>query len=385
MSDAPPRPPAPPVGAASPPLPHPGAGRGGAIDWPAARRLLVVRTDNLGDVLMAGPALRALRRAAPRARITLLAAPAGAAAAPLLPEVGGVLVASPSWQQLGGGPAPAASETELVDRIAAGRFDAAVVLTSFSQSPWPAAYACLLAGVPVRVGTSKEFGGALLTHWVPAPPDGLHQVDRMLDLLAAVGVPAVDRRMAVEVPPAAAPAVRSALAAAGVPPGSPYVVLLPGASCSARRWPAARFGAAAARIAADGLVPVVAGTERERPLVETAVAVGGAAVRPLVGALDVPGLAALLAGAAVAVTNNSGGLHLAASVGTPVVAAFAGTEQEEQYAPREVPAVLLRRPTGCAPCRQLTCPYDAACLDLPPASVADAALRLARPVGVRAG
>lgn len=367
---------------ASRPLPHPGAGRGGPVDWPALRRLLVVRADNLGDVLMTSPALRALRRAAPRARLTLLAAPAGAAAAALLPEVGGVLVESPSWQQLGCEPADPAAEAALVRRIAAGNFDAAVVLTSFSQSPWPAAYACLLAGVPVRVGMSKEFGGASLTHWVPAVPDETHQVDRMLAVLDAVGVPAADPRVTVQVPPTAAPAARAALASAGVPAGADYAVLLPGASCASRRWPAERFAAAAGRLARAGLVPVAVGTARERELVAPAAAVPGA--YGLVDGVDVPGLAALLAGAAVAVTNNSGGLHLAAAVGTPVVCAFAGTELEEQYRPRDVPAVLLRRPTGCSPCRQLVCPYGHECLDVSPAEVAAAALRIAAP-DVRAG
>ena len=363
------------------PLAHPGAARGRAVDWTGVRRLLVVRTDNLGDVLMAGPALRALRRAAPRAWLTLLGAPAGAAAAPLLPEVDKTLVASPSWQQLGGPPADPGADAELVGRIAAGGFDAAVVLTSFSQSPWPAAYACLLAGVPVRVGMSKEFGGALLTHWVPAVQDETHQVDRMLALLEAVGVPAADRRMSVRVPPAAGPAARTALAGAGVPAAVPYAVLLPGASCSSRRWPAPRFAEAAGRLAAAGLTAVVVGTERERELVATASAVPNA--YGLVDAVDVPGLAALLAGAAVAVTNNSAGMHLSAAVGTPVVCAFAGTELEEQYRPRDVPAVLLRRPTPCAPCRQLTCPYGLECLEVTPDEVTVAALELAFPsVGV---
>jgi ADP-heptose:LPS heptosyltransferase len=187
--------------------------------------------------------------------------------------------------------------------------------------------------------------------------------------------------MSVRVPPAAGRAAGSALASAGVPAATPYAVLLPGASCSSRRWPAPRFADAAGRLAAAGLIPVAVGTERERELVATASAVPDA--YGLVDAVDVPGLAALLAGAAVAVTNNSGGMHLAAAVGTPVVCAFAGTELEEQYRPRDVPAVLLRRPTPCAPCRQLTCPYGQECLEVTPEEVTVAALALAsRSVGV---
>ena len=325
-------------------LEHPAALAGPPIDWAALRRILVVRPDNLGDVVLSGPALRALRRAAPRARLDLLAAPAGAAVAPLLPEVGEVLVASVSWQQLDPAAVPAEEDLALLDRIRAGRYDAAVLLTSFTQSPWPAAQLCRLAGVPVRVGTSKEFGGAGLTHWVPSPPDELHQVDRALRVLARVGVPPVDGRLRLAVPDTARATAGEVLAKHGVT--GPYAVLLPGASCSSRRYPVDRFAEVAGLLAAAG-------------------------------ELDVPALAAALAGARVVVCNNSGGAHLADAVGVPVVVLFAGTEQPDQFRPRAVPAAVLTVPTPCAPCRQLRCPYGLECLDLAPERVAREALRLA--------
>jgi ADP-heptose:LPS heptosyltransferase len=352
---------------------HPGALAGPPVDWAGLRRVLVVRPDNLGDVVMCGPALRALRRAAPRAELDLLAAPAGAAVAPLLPELAGVLTASVSWQQLGGDAVPAAADLELVGRIAAGGYDAAVVLTSFSQSPWPAAYLCRLAGVPVRIGTSKEFGGAGLTHWVPAPPDELHQVDRALRVLERVGVAPVDGRLHLAVPAGARAAARRVLAAHGVDPDQPYALLLPGASCASRRYDPDRFAAVAGRLARAGLRVVVAGAASEAELVAR-VAGDGAGIA---GDLDVPALAAAVAGGRVVVGNNSGGAHLADAVGTPVVVLFAGTEQVEQYRPRSTPAAVLSVPTTCAPCRQLRCPYGLECLDLPPELVARHALRLA--------
>ena len=103
-------------------------------------------------------------------------------------------------------------------------------------------------------------------------------------------------------------------------------------------------------------------------------AVGGV---DLSGRLDVRGLVAMIAGARVAVTNNSGGMHLADAVGTPVVALFAGTEDESQFAPRSVPATLLRVPTACAPCRAFACPYAHECLDISPDVVVAAGRELA--------
>ena len=353
---------------------HPGVHRPGVgdPDWAGMGRVLVVRPDNVGDVVMTGPALRALAAAAPGARIDLLASPAGAAVAPLLPGVDDVVVASVSWQQLprdrrdDPDPDP---DADLVATLAGRGYDAAVVLTSFSQSPWPAATVCRRAGIPVRVGTSREFGGDALTHWVPAPPDHGHQVDRMLDVLRGVGVPADDATLHVEVPDAARTVVADLVGP------DRYAVVAPGASCSARRYPADRFAAAGRALAADGLHVVVTGTAREADLVAAAAAgVPGATTLP--GDVDLPGLAALLAGAEVVVANNSGGVHLADAVGTPVVDVFAGTETVGQYRPRSVPAAVLTRATTCAPCRQLVCPYGGECLDVDPVEVADAARRL---------
>jgi ADP-heptose:LPS heptosyltransferase len=399
---------------------HPGADRGAPVDLAAARRILVVRPDNIGDVVLLTPALRALRAAAPRARLDLLASPAGAAVAAMVPELSGVLVASPSWQQLGppsdpdGTDAAVRGERALLDRIAAGGYDVMLVVTSFSQSPWPAAHLGLLAGIPTRVVHSREFAGAVATHWVTPPPDTTHHVDRSLHLLSAIGVPPRGRTPALAVPPQAhaeaAAVVDTALGGLpargaeptgrprpGAPDGTPprYALLVPGASCPSRRYPARRFGAAAAAVAAAGLPVLVAGTAAETGLVEEVVraasgtgpsgtgpsgvgpsGVGSPGARAL-PAVDLPVFTALVARAAVALTNNSGGLHLADAVGTPVVATYAGTERLGDVAPRAVPSVLLQVPVPCSPCRQLACPFHLECLDLAPARVARAVLQLA--------
>jgi ADP-heptose:LPS heptosyltransferase len=135
-----------------------------------------------------------------------------------------------------------------------------------------------------------------------------------------------------------------------------------------------------ARLRAHGLVPVVAGTDKERELVSAATPPGGV---PLVGEVGFGGLAALLEDADVAITNNSGGMHLADAVRVPLVALFAGTEETGQYAPRSTQAVVLQRTVACSPCRAFRCPFieqtaDGAppCLDVSSDEVARAALGL---------
>jgi ADP-heptose:LPS heptosyltransferase len=361
---------------------HPGADRGGPVDLGAARRILVVRADNIGDVVTTTPALRALRAAAPAARIDLLASPAGAAVAPMIPELDGVLTASVSWQQLPTDPrdgrpgtaTDAAGERALLERLTAGHYDVLLVFTSFSQSPWPVAHLALLAGIGTRVVHSREFGGAVATHWVSPPPEATHQVDRALHLLASIGVEHRGHETALRVP------AEACSSAAGLAPDGPFAVLAPGASCPARRYPAERFGAAAARLARAGLPVRVAGSAGEAELVGRVVSAAGHPGVTAVPAVALPVFTALLARAAVAITNNSGGMHLADAVRTPVAVTYSGTERPGDLRPRSVPAALLARCVPCSPCRQLTClhhgPRHLECLDVPAGDVAAAALAL---------
>jgi ADP-heptose:LPS heptosyltransferase len=336
------------------------------------RRLLVVRLDNLGDVVLLTPALRALRAALPSAHLSLLASPAGAQLAPLLPWVDEVRAVRALWQDASGAlPFDPAREQALVADLAAGGYDAAVVSTSFSQSAHPAGYACYLAGIGVRAGFAPDFAGGVLSHPVPPPPAGGHQADRSLELVAALGVPAAGRHLELTVPPAAADRARALLRSAGL--RRRYAVAAPGASCPSRRYDPDRFAAVVAGLAAAGLQVAVIGSQRERALAERVA--GGEGVS-LAGRTTVPELAAVVAGAAVVVTNNSGPLHLADAFNRPTVALFAGTERESEYAPRRAPLRLLRVPTTCSPCRALDCPYQMECLDLAPARIVAAALDL---------
>jgi ADP-heptose:LPS heptosyltransferase len=165
------------------------------VSWDGARRVLAVRLDALGDVLMTTPALRALRAAAPGRHLTLLTSPAGAAAAALVPELDDVLVYDAPWMKATAPRADSAADHAMLERVRAGRFDAAVVFTVYSQNPLPAALLCYLADVPRRLAHCHENPYQLLTDWVPDPEPACgirHEVERQLALVAAVGTPVVD-------------------------------------------------------------------------------------------------------------------------------------------------------------------------------------------------
>lgn len=336
--------------------------------WLEARNILAIRLDNAGDVLMLGPALRAIRETAPEARLTLLASPAGSAAAPLLPWLDSVITWRASWQDLGRLAFSPEREMELIARLRARAFDAALIFTSFSQTPHAPGYACYLAGIPLRAGASKEFGGAVLTDELRGAPDDLHQVDRNLRLVEALAFHTSDRRLHAAIAPEARRNAGQLLARHGADFASPYILLHPGASAGARRYPPERAGAVARGLLDRGYQVVITGTEREAGLIGR-IAARAEGVCVLTAATTLPEYAALIERAALVVCGNTLPLHLADAVGTPVVALYSGTDLEEQWRPRATPARLLRRPTTCYPCYRFDCPIGQPCLAIEPSEV----------------
>jgi ADP-heptose:LPS heptosyltransferase len=336
--------------------------------------VLVARTDSDGDVLLAGPAVRAV---AAQAAVTMLVSPAGEQAARLLPGVDEVVVFRAPWSGYRPPPVDAAAADDLVDRVRAGAFDAAVVLTSWHQSPLPAALLLRLAGVPFIAAASEDYPGSLLDLRFRADrsaPGQVHEVEAMLALVRAAGFepdPAEPDplRLAVRHP---LPPLPSALSG----PAGPFVVVHPGASVPARAPAPADAAGIVAELVARGRRVVVTGSPGEREL--TAAVAAGAAL-DLGGRTDLPTLAAVLEAADCVVVGNTGPAHLAAAVGTPVVSLFAPVVPLERWRPWGVPArVLGDQQAACRGSGARECPVPGhPCLSLSPAVVADAVDELA--------
>jgi ADP-heptose:LPS heptosyltransferase len=289
------------------------------------------------------------------------------------------------WQDFGRLPLDPARELEMIEAMKSGGYDGAVVLTSFKQTPHPAGYACYLAGIPLRLGESKEWGGGVLTDELPAAPDGLHQAERNLRLVEHAGFRVRNRALDPRVPEEARTSVAVLLQGRGATPGSPYLLLNPWTSARSRNYPTDRFALAARRIAEKtGWPVVVSGTEADRERGRALLGLLGDRGVDLIGSTDLAGLAALVEGANLLLTSNTSTMHIADALRTPEVVLFAGTELEEQWRPRDTPYRLLRRETSCSPCYAFTCPYAQECLDIPPGEVAEAGLSLLSEVEVQA-
>ncbi|GAA3335594.1 glycosyltransferase family 9 protein [Curtobacterium citreum] len=309
---------------------------------PARRpRVLVVRLDSFGDVLVTGPAVRAV--AAGAAHVTMLCGPQGAPAADLLPGVDRARVWAAPWVTETARPIDDALLGEFRALVTEEQPDEAVVLTSFHQSPLPVALLLRLAGVARVTGASVDHPGSLLdVRLRPGEdlPEDLPEPERALRIAAAAGFalpPTDDGRLVVRHDAVAPPEVVAL---------GRYVVVHPGASVPARAWPEDHHRALVAAYVERGVPVVVTGSPGERALTA---AVAGDTALDLGGRTSPAELAAVLAGAEVVVVGNTGPAHLAAAVGARIVSLFSPVVPAVKWAPYAPDVELLGDQQ--APCR----------------------------------
>jgi len=305
---------------------------------------IVIGPNWIGDAVMSLPVLRALRRAHPSDGLTVLA-PRGPAA------IYG---------------AEASADTVLVRAGLAGdvarlrrrRFGEAWLL----PNSFHAALIAFLSGVPQRIGYATDSRGFLLTG-APAPPSGTgHQLRDYDLLLRARGIAPDLEPPRLPISAAARAAAQEVLRLAGLPAEAPLVLLCPGSAVApTKRWPAERYARLSDALAARGFARAIAIGPNERALGESVAKTAGTPI-PVLGAdLGPAELAALLSCATVAVTNDSGPMHLAAAVGIPVVALFGPTDPG-RTSPSGARHRVLDRYVFCSPCFRNDCPFGHECM-----------------------
>ena len=310
-----------------------------------------MRLDTLGDVLMSEPAIRALKQKG--AFVTLLTSSRGEAAANLL-DVDEVMVYDAPWLKATAERENSRFEIEFIKTLRSHRFDAAVILTTYTQNPLPTALTLYLADIPLRLAHCRENPYQLLTHWVQDKEEvtGVrHEVRRQLDLVASVGYEVEDERMRVKVPERSRRYVDELLDPLEL---HNWIVVHPGASAESRRYPPQKFAAACEMLARSGLQLVFTGSQDERELITQIQARMSVSSHNLAGGLELPQLAALLERAPLLLANNTGPVHLAAAVGTPVVDLYALTNA--QHTPWGVPSRALFEDVPCRFCLKSVCP-----------------------------
>jgi heptosyltransferase-3 len=340
------------------------------------RHLLVVRTDRLGDMIVTTPLFSAIKAALPTCRLTVLASAAGAPAARAHPAVDAVEV--DPFEAKGSG---WRGTLPLARRLRRLRCDAAVVVHSKHRL----ALAVWLAGIPIRVGPGQRGYSLLYNRPVVQDhrtPPIRHETAHCMDLLRPLGfAPGAASRPAWTVAPADALAVARLLAERGVGAERAIVTIHPGHGGSALNWTPQRYAELADCLASERAVVIaVTGTASEAELVGRVCAAMHTPALDLAGQLSLTQLAALIARSVLYVGSSTGPSHLAAAVGTPVVAVYCPLAEcvPERWRPQSDTCTVLVPPVGqvCPTCLGPRCPFYP-CMELiAPRTAADAARAL---------
>jgi heptosyltransferase III len=335
--------------------------------------ILVFKQRSIGDVLLATPAIHALRSAWPKARLAVAVNSGTEAMVTGNTDIDRVLIFDRSAREAGG-IRRVREELRFLGEIRAWVPDLAVQLTEGDRG----AILAFLSGARFRVGVAPGRGGLagkerLFTHLCPRPPLLRYAALRDLDVVAAAGIPTADLRLRFSLTEEDRTRAAALLSGAGIPDGVPYAVVQPGSRWKFKCWTDAGNAGLLAHLARRGLLPVItSGPDPEEVAqVERILGLCPVSVASLAGRLTFRELGALISAARLYVGVDSAPMHLAAAVGTPTVAIFGPTGAfnwapwegiDWGYTP-ERPAgtrfvgrhAVVQKEMGCVPCGQDGC------------------------------
>jgi heptosyltransferase-2 len=313
------------------------------------KKLLIRSTNWIGDAIMTTPAVRTIRQNFPDAEITLLALPWVADVFAAGPRVDRIFLYEKNGRHQG-----LAGKLRLASELRRENFDAAILL----QNAFEAALITTLAGIPARGGYTTDGRGLLLTHGVKKARDidTRHQVHYYQEMVAGLGLTPGPDALELFLDAAAVRTVDRAMEEQG---RGQLVGLNPGAAYGpAKRWPAEKFARLARMVEDQTRADVVIfGTDADREAAEaiTAAMEHPGRVLDLTGKTDLATAMAWIDRCNVFVTNDSGLMHVAAALKTPLVVIFGSTDHIAT-GPFSDNALVVRHPLDCSPCKKTHCP-----------------------------
>jgi heptosyltransferase-1 len=349
-------------------------------------RILLIKPSALGDVVHTLPVLVKLRARYPRARIDWLITPENAEVVRYHPALSNVvLFARRDFSKRGRRWRAFLSFFDLLKQIRRAKYELVIDMHGQVRS----AFFALISGARVRIGFDRPIKRGLTvsaehdlknipshgwrgaregswiayTHRIPIPTLDIHAIDRYLWVAPLLGLDDNPPDLAIHLSPQAADRVNRLLEEHGVPASKPLVVLVPGTIWETKHWTIEGFAGVARQFLQDGFAVALAGTRRDQQRCRQ-IAAAAAGTCDLSGRTTPADLAALIRRAEVAVTNDSGSMHVAVSLGKPMVSVF-GPTNPVHIGPYERPESVVRVDLPCSPCnyRRLSqCPFDHACM-----------------------
>lgn len=322
------------------------------------KRILVIRLDRLGDVVLSTPVLQALRQHFPHAFIAMMVRSACRDVLAGNPHLNEVLL-----YEKEGAHRSLRGTIRFARQLRRYEFDTALVLHPSNRSHWIP----WLARIPVRIGYARKCGW-LLTYRVPhrKQEGNKHEAVYTLELLCAFGLRPPPPQLLVPVSSEAVQRVEQLLREASIHPTDRLIAVHPSASCVSKRWMPERFAQVADRLVTEHGVRIclVAGGS-DAIYANQAAAAMHAPVLNLAGRLSVAELAALLRRCRFLISNDSGPVHVAAAVGTPVVDIFGRNQRglsPTRWGPLGEGHVVLHKEVGCVTCLAHNCDIGFLCL-----------------------
>ncbi|HMH03002.1 MAG TPA: lipopolysaccharide heptosyltransferase II [Candidatus Udaeobacter sp.] len=349
-------------------------------------RILLIKPSALGDVVHTLPVLVKLRARYPRAQIDWLITPENAEVVRYHPALSNVvLFARRDFSKRGRRWRAFLSFFDLLKQIRSAKYELIIDMHGQVRS----AFFALISGARVRIGFdrpvkrgltvsaehalknipnhgwrgAREGSWIAYTHRIPIPTLDVHAIDRYLWVAPLLGLDDNPPDLTIHLSPQATSKVNRLLKEQGVPVSKPLVVLVPGTIWETKHWTIEGFAGVARQFLQDGFAVALAGTMRDQQRCRQ-IAAAAPGTCDLSGKTTPADLAALIRRAEVAVTNDSGSMHVAASLGKPMVSVF-GPTNPVHIGPYERPESVVRVDLPCSPCnyRRLSqCPFDHACM-----------------------
>jgi len=329
------------------------------MDISNIKRILIVRTDRIGDLVLSTPVITATRKAFPDAYIAIMVSPKTKEIVTGNPYLNEVIIYDKRLKHRG------LFQTLCFSMwLKKKRFDMALILHSTVRVN----IVSFLAGIPRRIGYARDKMDFLLTKALPYKKrlGEKHEAEYSLDLLRSLGIEAKISPLIMSVKKEAEERIDGLLNECGLKKGERFIVLHPGASSLSKMWPRENFSKTA-DILSDRFslrVVLVSSPEQVRLGEETMRSMKN---RPLFlcGRTSLIELAALFKKADLFISNDSGPVHIACAVGTPVISIFARNEKglsPTRWHPLGTKTAVLHKDVGCIRCLAHDCKKDFLCL-----------------------
>lgn len=299
-------------------------------DWTGCKNILVVRADNMGDLLMSSPAIRAVKETL-KCKVTVLTSSMGAGIAQFIPSIDDVIVSDLPWVKTDSDFSES-DYTALLQSLRAQNFDGAIIFTVYSQSSLPAALLASMAGIPRRLAYCRENPYRLLTAWIAdkEPYSFIrHQVRRDLDLVAYINCQPEDEQLRLKTSPSVRQSLLQKLTPLNLTENKLWIVLHAGVSEEKRKYPIAEWIEAGKLLLKEFPCRLlVTGNSAEKSLTDKIANSIGHGAHALAGKINLEEFIALIREAALVISVNTATIHIASATCSPLVVLYALTNPQ---------------------------------------------------------